>query len=162
WRISMLRNTLFETVTQDVRYAFRLFGQNPGFMLVAVLSLALGIGANTAIFTLIDAVMLRMLPVKNPQQLVSLKLAPDTQFPRDTPDGDRSIAFPYPAFVQMREHNHVLSALFAFVDTGSVSVLANGSAEIVHGQLVTSNYFSALGVRTVLGRDFVPQDDTAK
>lgn len=153
--------SLVQSILQDGRFGLRMLRNNLGFTTIAVLSLALGIGANTAIFTLIDAVMLRMLPVKNPQQLVSLKLAPDTRFPRDTPDGDRSIAFPYPAFVQMREHNQVLSALFAFVDTGSVSVLANGSAEIVHGQLVTSNYFSALGVRTVLGRNFVPQDDTA-
>ncbi|HTU34571.1 MAG TPA: ABC transporter permease [Candidatus Acidoferrum sp.] len=151
--------SLVQSLVQDIRYGLRMLRNNLGFTAIAVLSLALGIGANTAIFTLIDAVMLRMLPVKNPQELVSLKLAPDTQFPREAPDGDRSIAFPYPAFVRMRDHNQALSALFAFRDTGSVSVLANGSAGIAHGQLVTSNYVSSLGVRTVLGRDFVPQDD---
>jgi predicted permease len=150
-----------QSLMQDVRYGLRMLRNNLGFTAIAVLSLALGIGANTAIFTLIDAVMLRMLPVKNPQELVSLKLAPDAQFPRNAPDGDRSIAFPYPAFVQMRERNRVLSALFAFKDTPGVSVLANGSAEIAHGQLVTSNYFSALGVRPALGRDFAPVDDAA-
>ena len=152
--------TLVQSVVQDARYGLRMLRNNLGFTVIAVLSLALGIGANTAIFTLIDAVMLRMLPVKNPQQLVSLKLAPDTQFPRDTPDGDRSIAFPYPAFVQMRDHNQVLSALFAFRDLRTLTVLVNGkAAEIEHGQLVTANYFSALGVHVALGRDFVPQDD---
>ena len=155
----MRKMNWLQDLAQDLRYGLRMLRNNLGFTAIAVLSLALGIGANTAIFTLIDAVMLRMLPVKNPQQLVSLKLAPDTQFPREAPDGDRSIVFPYPAFVQMREHNQVLSALFAFMDTGPVSVLVNGNADIAHGQLVTSNYFSALGVRTALGRDFVPEDD---
>src|SRR5690348_11501675 len=86
------RNALKERVTEadahmfldsfwrDLRYGLRMLRNNPGFTAIAVLSLALGIGANTAIFTLIDAVMLRMLPVQNPQELVSLKLAPDTRF----------------------------------------------------------------------------------
>ena len=152
----------FEELLQDIRYGLRLLRISPGFTCVAILTLALGIGANTAIYTLIDAVMLRMLPVKNPQELVSLNLAGplDTQFPRDV-DGDFSTEFPYPAFVQMREHNQVLSALFAFKDTGRLSVLVNGNAEIVHGQLVTSNYFSALGVRAAQGRDFAPDEDAA-
>jgi predicted permease len=152
----------FEELLQDIRYGLRVLRISPGFTCVAILTLALGIGANTAIYTLIDAVMLRMLPVKNPQELVSLNLAGplDTQFPRDV-DGDFSTEFPYPAFVQMREHNQVLSALFAFKDTGRLSVLVNGNAEIVHGQLVTSNYFSALGVRAALGRDFAPEEDAA-
>ena len=151
----------FEELLQDIRYGLRVLRISPGFTCVAILTLALGIGANTAIFTLIDAVMLRMLPVKNPQELVSLNLAGprDTQFPRDV-DGDFSTQFPYPAFVQMREHNQVLSALVAFRDTGKLTVLVNGNAEIEHGQLVTSNYFSALGVHTALGRDFVAEDDT--
>jgi len=152
---------LVQSLLQDVRYGLRMLRNNLGFTAIAVLSLALGIGANTAIFTLIDAVMWRMLPVDNPQQLISLKLAPNTRFPREAPDGDHSVVFPYPAFVQMREHNQVLSALFAFTDAGTLTVLANGSAGIKRGQLVTANYFSALGVRTALGRDFVPEDDTA-
>jgi predicted permease len=153
----------FEELLQDIRYGLRVLRISPGFTCVAILTLALGIGANTAIYTLIDAVMLRMLPVKNPQELVSLNLAGslDTQFPRDV-DGDFSTEFPYPTFVQMREHNQVLSALFAFKDTGRLSVLVNGNAEIVHGQLVTSNYFSALGVRAALGRDFAPDEDAAR
>ena len=146
---------------RDLRYGLRMLRNNLGFTSIAVLSLALGIGANTAIFTLIDAVMLRMLPVQNPQELVLLKLAPDTRFPREAPDGDHSIVFPYPAFEQMRDYNLVLSALFAFRDTAGLSVLANGNAEIAHGQLVTSNYLSALGVRPALGRDFVAEDDAA-
>ncbi len=152
----------FEELLQDIRYGLRVLRISPGFTCVAILTLALGIGANTAIYTLIDAVMLRMLPVKNPQELVSLNLAGplDTQFPRDV-DGDFSTEFPYAAFLQMREHNQVLSALFAFKDTGRLSVLVNGNAEIVHGQLVTSNYFSALGVRAALGRDFAPEEDSA-
>ena len=152
--------SIVQSLVQDVRYGLRMLRNNLGFTAIAVLSLALGIGANTAIFTLIDAVMLRMLPVKNPQELVSLNLAPDTRFPRDA-NGDVSTQFPYPAFVQMREHNEVLSALFAFKDTAGLSVLVNGNAEMAHGELVTSNYFSALGVRSALGRDFAPVDDAA-
>lgn len=154
------RVTWIHNLTQDLHFGLRMLRHSLGFTAIAVLSLALGIGANTAIFTLIDAVMLRMLPVKNPQELVSLNLAPDTRFPRDA-NGDLSTQFPYPAFVQMREHNQVLSALFAFKNTPGLSVVANGNAEIAHGQLVTSNYFSALGVRTALGRDFVSGDNMA-
>jgi|SRR5690242_5164881 len=150
-----------DSLWRDLRYGLRALRNHPGFTSIAVLSLALGIGANTAIFTLIDAVMLRMLPVQNPQELVSLKLAPDSRFPREAPDGDHSIVFPYPAFVQMRDRNQVLSALFAFRDAAGLSVLVNGNAEVAHGQLVTSNYFSSLGVRAALGRDFIAADDAA-
>ena len=155
------RVSYIQDLLQDVSFGLRMLRNNPGFTVIVVLSLALGIGANTAVFTLIDAVMLRMLPVTNPHELVSLNLAGPTdpqQFPRDV-DGDLSTQFPYPAFVQMREHNQALSALFAFKDAGRLSVLVNGNAETAHGQLVTSNYFSALGVRTALGRDFAPVDD---
>jgi predicted permease len=147
---------------QDTRFGLRMLRNNLGFTSIAVLSLALGIGANTAIFTLIDAVLLRMLPVKNPQELVSLNLDDlrDSHFPHSM-DGNSTTAFPYPAFVQMRDRNQVLESVFAFKDLGRLSVQVDGDAEIVHGQLVTSNYFSTLGVRPGLGRDFVPADDAA-
>jgi predicted permease len=148
-------------LAQDLRFGMRMLRKNPGFTSIAVLSLALGIGANTAIFTLIDAVMLRALPVRNPQELVSLHLAPaDRPFPRGI-DGNSDTAFPYPVFTQMRDRNQVLTSLFAFDDMGRLSVAVNGNAEIARGELVTANYFSALGVRAALGRDFVPADDTA-
>src|SRR5690242_440603 len=106
---------MFQATLMDLRFGLRLLAKTPGFTAVAILSLALGIGANTAIFTLIDAVMLRMLPVKNPQQLVRLNLTEpsENRLPRWT-DGNSETAFAYPAFQQMRARNQVLSSLFAF------------------------------------------------
>ena len=148
-----------ESLLADVRFGLRTLGKNPGFTCVAILTLALGIGANTAIFTLIDAVMLRMLPVSNPQELVSLNVADSPSYPRNI-DGNSNTAFPFPAFLQMRDRNEVFSSLFAFKDLGRLSVEVNGNAEIVHGDLVTPNYFSTLGIRPELGRDFTAADDT--
>jgi predicted permease len=146
-----------EAILTDLRYGLRLLTRTPGFTAVAVLSLALGIGANTAIFTLIDVVLLRMLPVRSPQELVSLNLAEPTG--RHWTDGNSQTAFPYTSFLQMRAHNQVLSSLFAFKSAGRLNVQVNGEAELIRGQLVTANYFRALGVRLVLGRDFGEGDD---
>src|SRR5438093_1268385 len=156
-------------VMKDLRYGLRLLAKNPGFTTVAVLSLALGIGANTAIFTLINAVMLRMLPVKNPQELVSLRIVDPTA--RGGPasgtgrglskwvDGNSETAFPYPTLLQMRERSQVLSDLIGFKVLGRLNTQVNGEAEIARGQMVTPNYFSALGVHLILGRDFARDDD---
>jgi hypothetical protein len=96
---------LLDQLWQDVRYALRMMRRSPGFTAVAVLSLALGIGVNTAIFSLIDTVMLRMLPVREPKQLVELL----TRFPNE----DRWNAFSWPNYEHFRDHNHVFSALIA-------------------------------------------------
>src|SRR5580698_4984995 len=106
---------MLEATLTDLRYGFRLLAKSPGFTTIAVLSLALGIGANTAIFTLINVVLLRMLPVKSPQELVSLNIAERTarNFSSWT-DGNSRTAFPYPGFLEMRERNQSLSGLFAF------------------------------------------------
>ena len=151
---------MLEATLTDLRYGLRLLARTPGFTAVAVLSLALGIGANTAIFTLIDAVLLRTLPVKNPQELVSLNIAEPSErrFSRWT-DGNSDTAFPYTAFLQMRARNQVLSSLFAFKSLGRLNAQVNGAAELTRGQLVTSDYFRALGVRLILGRDFAEDDD---
>src|SRR5436190_23616674 len=111
---------------KDLRFGLRLLANNPGFTAVAVLSLALGIGANTAIFTLIDAVLLRMLPVKNPQELVSLNLAEltDRSFSHWI-DGNSKTAFPFPSFMQMRARNQVFSSLFAFKTAGRLNTQVN-------------------------------------
>ncbi len=151
---------MLEATLTDLRYGLRQLAKAPGFTTVAVLSLALGIGANTAIFTLINVVLLRMLPVKSPQELVSLNIAELTarNFSRST-DGNSRTAFPYPSFLQMRERNQSLSSLFAFKSAGRLNAQVNGQAELARGQLVTANYFGALGVRLVLGRDFAEDDD---
>jgi predicted permease len=149
---------MLEATLADLRYGLRLLARTPGFTAVAVLSLALGIGANTAIFTLIDAVLLRTLPVKNPERLVSLRIAE----PLSTwTDGNSETAFSYPAFQQMRARNQVLSELFAFRSLGRLNAQVNGAAELARGQLVTPDYFRSLGVRLILGRDFAEDDDRA-
>ena len=151
---------MLEATLTDLRYGLRLLARTPGFTAVAVLSLALGIGANTAIFTLIDVVLLRMLPVKSPQELISLNIDDQTgrHFSRST-DGNSLTAFSYPSYLQMREHNQVRSSLFAFKSSGRLNAQVNGEAEFARGQLVTANYFRALGVRLSLGRDFTEDDD---
>jgi predicted permease len=151
---------MLEATLTDLRYGFRVLAKAPGFTTVAVLSLALGIGANTAIFTLINVVLLRMLPVKSPQELVSLNIAERTarNFSSWT-DGNSRTAFPYPAFLQMRERNQSLSGLFAFKSAGRLNAQVNGEAELTRGQLVTANYYRALGVPLVWGRDFAEDDD---
>src|SRR5215470_14195740 len=151
---------MLEATLADLRYGLRLLAKTPGFTAVALLSLALGIGANTAIFTLIDAVLLRTLPVKNPQELVWLNLGEPSErrFSRWT-DGNSDTAFPYTAFQQMRERNQSLSSLFAFKSLGRLNAQVNGAAELARGQLVTPDYFRALGVRLILGRDFTEDDD---
>jgi len=90
---------MFDGILKDLRLGFRMVVKDPGFTSVTVLSLALGIGANTAIFTLIDAVMLRMLPVNHPEQLISLRMtdAGDRSFSRSV-DGNSETSFPYPAY----------------------------------------------------------------
>ncbi len=153
---------MLQGIMQDIRYGLRLLSKNPGFTAVAVLSLALGIGANTAIFTLINAVLLRSLPVHNPQELVSLNLADvrNGNYRRWT-DGNSNTAFPYPTYEQMRDRNQVFSSLFAFKVFGRLTVQVNGDAELARGQFVTANYFPSLGVRPILGHGFAEEDGRA-
>jgi predicted permease len=134
-----------DTLVRDVRYALRSFARNPGFTLVAVLTMALGIGANTAIFRLVDAVLLRSLPVERPRELLSVRGS-----------------FSYWRFEQIRDRNEI------FTDTVGIRIvrdvnLAVGDQAIGTGaaEMVTGNYFSVLGVRPVLGRPIVPDDDVA-
>jgi predicted permease len=151
---------MFDGVLKDLHLGFRLLLKYPGFTSITVLSLALGIGANTAIFTLIDAVMLRMLPVNHPEQLVSLRITDpsDRSFSRSV-DGNSETSFPYPAYSQMRQRNSVLSSLFAFKPAGRLNVQVNGEAEFGRGQMVSQNYFGALGVPITMGRDFAEEDE---
>jgi predicted permease len=139
-----------ETLVPDVRYALRMLRKNPGFTTVAVLTLALGIGANTALFSLIDAFLLRELPVKDPQQLVIMN--------RLTPKGGLRDDFPYPAFEQFRDRNHSFSGIFAW-DGSTMSVTVNGQPEFVSGDFVSGSYFDVLGVHAHVGRTFAEDDD---
>src|SRR3989442_8717622 len=136
------------TLIQDLRYGLRMLARNPGFTVVAVLTLALGIGANTAIFSLIDAVLLRALPVTHPEQLVLLR----GESPHVVTD-----SLPYPTFAQLRD-SHVFDGMFAFCYLG-LATGVDGKPGIAEGQLVSGSYFSVLGVQAIAGRTFTPEED---
>jgi putative ABC transport system permease protein len=144
---------------QDLKYALRMLGKNPGFTIVAVITLALGIGANTAIFSLTDQVLLRMLPVGHPQELVILR-SPGPSPGRNWNDGPGGTSFSYPAYKDLRDQNQVLSGLLARFST-QVSVAAQGTSELANGELVTGNYFTVLEVEPAMGRVFGAEDETA-
>jgi predicted permease len=144
---------------QDLKYALRMLGKNPGFTIVAVITLALGIGANTAIFSLTDQVLLRMLPVGHPKELVILR-SPGPSPGRNWNDGPGGTSFSYPAYEDLRDRNQVLSGLLARFST-QVSVAAQGSSELANGELVTGNYFTVLEVEPAMGRVFGAEDETA-
>jgi predicted permease len=137
----------------DVRYAFRTFRKSPVFVAVAVLSLALGIGANTAIFTLIDQVLLRLLPVKDPQQLVLL-------WGRGPHYGSNNGAnkLSYPMYEDFRDKNQVFSGMFCR-NGFDFSLNFEGKTERISGELVSGSYFLVLGVGPSLGRVFNVSDD---
>jgi hypothetical protein len=138
---------------QDLRFAARSFRKSPIFVAVAVLSLALGIGANTAIFTLVDQLLLRLLPVKDPEQLVLFWGRGDHY---GSNNGRYKLS--YPMYEDFRDHNQVFSGMFCRWGTG-FSVSSEGKTEIVEGELVSGSYFPVLGVGAALGRVFTPDDD---
>lgn len=148
-----------ETLFNDLRYALRQFVHNPVFSATAVLSLALGIGANTAIFSVMNAILLRALPVRDPQQLVILTNPADAGMWHGIADGERSI-ISYPEFLQLRERLTTLSGLCvaqSFLDKWQVRI-SGGEQEEAQGRLVSENYFSVLGVGPAIGRVFNQQD----
>ena len=143
--------TMLETMWQDVRYAARTLRRSPGFTAVAVLSLALGIGANTAIFTLINALMLRSLPVSHPEQLVELL----SRYPGEP----RLSSFSWRHYEHFRDHNQSFSELLA-TSRARFQVAGEGIApETIDGEYVAGNFFTSLGMRPALGRVINGQDD---
>ncbi len=136
---------MFEAIAQDVRYAFRALRGSPGFAAVAILSLALGIGANTAVFSLIDAVMLRSLPVSHPEQLAQVTMG-------------SQMGFSNPLWEQIRDRQDVFSGIFAYGRWG-FNLAAGGEARTVHGHYVSGQFFETLGVRAALGRLLTAADD---
>lgn len=143
---------------QDVRYAWRQLRKSPAFTAVAVITLALGIGANTAIFGLLDQALLRSLPVKDPQQLVILKY--QGSFSGHTRSRtDEKFYFSYPMYRDLRDRNSVFSGLMATVNA-DVGVQWRNQPELVTAEVVSGNYFDVLGVRPELGRLLVQSDDT--
>jgi hypothetical protein len=137
-------------VLVDIRYAARGFRRSPGFTLAAVLSLTLGIGANTAIFSLVNAVLLRTLPVREPDRLVL--------FTWSTPDRYAGSPVSPTLYQQIRDKNTVLDG-FAAVANPQMTLSGGGIAERVNGQSVSGNFFQTLGVKAVIGRVLTPEDD---
>jgi putative ABC transport system permease protein len=141
-----------ETLVQDIRYALRILGRTPVITAIAILSLGLGIGANTAIFSLIDSVMLRFLPVQKPEQLVQLlRTSPPTEFVRTS-------SFTNPLWEQVRDHQDVFYGAFAWSQT-QFDLAQGGAVRNANGIFASGGYFAALGVRPAAGRLFVPGDD---
>jgi predicted permease len=159
---------------QDLRYGMRQLCRNPGFTAVAVMTLALGIGANTAIFSLIDAVMLRSIPVRDPSGLVVLRWRAhhqrrgsidsssygdrDNGEPRDA--SASGCTFPYPSFLTFQSEKDVFSGITAFSGPAQLVLGGNGPAKMARGEIVSGDYFSALGVKAAVGRTLGPGDDT--
>lgn len=145
---------------QDVRYGLRMLARNPGFSAIAVLTLALGIGANTAIFSLTDQVLLRRLPVAHPEQLVTLRSPGPNPGHTWSDTNDDSVMFSYPMYRDLRDRNVAFSGLLARFPT-AVSLSGQGTTELANAELVSGNYFEVLGVQPALGRVFNPGDETA-
>ena len=162
-----------ETLWQDVRFALRILRKNPGFTAVAVLTLALGIGANTAIFSLIDALLLRSLPVSNPQELVFLQWSAHKRphfhssssygdcFGRWGVDNPTGCTFSLPFFNELRGQSTIFASLTASGGGLRLDLSGNGPASMVQSLIVSGNYFETLGVRPAAGRLLEPSDDEA-
>jgi len=138
------------TLLKDVRYGIRMLARTPGFTLVAVLSLALGIGANTTVFSLLDAVRLRSLPIPNPEQIVDIATT--------EAGGEPHSDFSYPLYAGWRDHSKALSGMVAYTDI-NLGLAAGDQTERIRGEFVSANYFSVLGVQPVLGSAFAPDDE---
>ena len=163
---------MIETLLQDLRYGFRVLRKNPGFTAVAVLTLALGIGANTAIFTFIDAIMLHAVPVHDPAHLFvfgwTARANPGYHgysshggcFASSSGSAPSGCSFSTPAFDQFHSLSDVFSSVTAFTGPAQLEVSGNGTASLANGELVSGEYFQALGVTPALGRTLAPADDT--
>ena len=145
------------TLWQDVRYGLRMLGKNPGFTAIAILTLALGIGANTAIFSILNQVLLRRLPVRNPNELVILK-SPGPKRGHVWSDGDDSEIFSYPLYKSLAKNTSVFDGVIARYEFAA-SIASHGQTDRGSGELVSGNYFDVLGVRPALGRVLTLADD---
>ena len=145
-----------ETLWKDLRFGARLLRLNPGFTLVAILSLALGIGANTAIFQLLNAVLLRTLPVENPQELAEIRISNVTELRGST--NSPYAAATYALWEQIRKQQQAFSGTFAWMDD-EFNLAPRGEARLAHGMWVSGDFFQVLGVRPFLGRVISASDD---
>jgi predicted permease len=159
---------MMNTLLQDLRYGFRMLLKQKGLTSIALLSLALGIGANTALFSVVDAMLLKMLPVKDPEQLVLFRSVAPREFSVGSYNGSSNrdeqtglvhrTSFVYQTYQRLREQPGPMSDILAFGNIG-LNLIADGQAEIANGQAVTGNYFAALGVQPAAGRLLTDEDD---
>src|SRR5215210_5074797 len=144
------------TLMQDIRFGARMLFKSRAFTVVAILSLALGIGANTTIFTLVNAVLLQPLPVAEPAQLMSV-------FGTDENNRGNQLDYApisYPNYVDYRDQNNVFSGLLIYGFTGMSLSGSGGEPEQINGLMVSGNYFDLLGVKAAQGRTFLPDEDS--
>ncbi len=148
------------SLIQDLRFSLRQIRRSPGFMVTAVLTLALGVGANTAIFSLLDQALLRSLPVRDPKQLVILS-APGKAWEGSTGNngaGDEK-SFSYPMYRDLRDHGTAFDGLIG-TSPAPVGIERDGASNVAKAEIVTGNYFSVLGVPAAKGRMLTDADDT--
>jgi predicted permease len=141
---------MMNTVWQDLRYGARMLLKKPGFTLIAVLTLAVGIGANLTIFSFVDTMFLRPLPAQEPERLVTVEA---------TRNGRWSEGYSYSAYVHYRDHCQSFEGLIAHYSTAPVNIVAEGDSRVTNGAVVSANYFSVLGIQPRLGRFFLPEED---
>jgi predicted permease len=148
------------TFLNDLQYALRQLRKTPGFTLVCVLTLALGIGANTAVFSVMNAVLLKSLPVADPDRVVYLNTS---GVPKRTGTIDSHETFSYPVYDALRQQHRGLAQVMAYVllSTGKVAVRYEAQPEEAEGDMVSGNFFSGLGVKLARGRGFTEQDETS-
>src|SRR5215207_4208293 len=156
------------TLLQDLRYGLRMLLKQKGLTSVALLSLALGIGANTALFSIVDAMLLKMLPVKEPERLVLFKSVAPPEFSVGSYNGSsrkdeqtglvNRTSFAYQTYQRLREQQGPMSDIFAFGGV-DLTVNADGQADVANGQAVSGNYYAALGVQPAMGRVLTDDDD---
>ena len=149
------------TLLQDIRYALRQLRKSPAFTLTVIVTLALGIGANAAVFTLFDQVLLRMLPVERPKELVRFQWSGDFSGSASSFGGSSEDFFSYPMYKDLRDQNQVFAGMLA-ADKTHVGISWRNQAENEDAEVVSGNYFQVLGLKPAVGRLFMPQDDTAK
>jgi hypothetical protein len=152
---------MMQTLIQNIRYALRQLRKSPGFTLTVIITLALGIGANAAVFTLFDQVLLRMLPVEHPKELVRFHWSGAFSGSMSSFGGDSHNYFSYPMYKDLRDRNQVFEGMLAADRTG-VGVSWHNQAENKDAEVVTGNYFQLLGLKPEAGRLLTQQDDTAK
>jgi len=148
-------------LSQNIRFAARQLRKSPGFTLTVVITLALGIGANAAVFTLFDQALLRMLPVQRPKELVRFEWAGSFSGSASSFGGDMHNYFSYPMYKDLRDQNQVFDGVAA-ADRANVGVSWHNIAENKDTEVISGNYFQLLGLKPALGRLLTPQDDTAK